>query len=60
MTIDGRNFLAGGEKLTIKSFMKLCLAENDRRMARFDARLVRPLAMPRLIRAAMPFLGMVG
>ncbi|MGH7005471.1 MAG: ferritin-like domain-containing protein [Alphaproteobacteria bacterium] len=60
MTIEGRNFLAGGEKLTIKSFMKLCLAENDRRMARYDSRLVRPLAMPRLIKAAKPFLGLAG
>jgi hypothetical protein len=60
MTIDGRNFVAGGEPLTIKSFMRLCLAENDRRMARYDARLVRPLAMPRLIKAAMPFLRFVG
>lgn len=60
MTIEGRNFLAGGEKLTIKRFMKICLAENDRRMARYDARLVRPLAMPRLIKAAMPFLGLAG
>jgi hypothetical protein len=60
MTIEGRNFVAGGEPLTIKRFMKLCLAENDRRMARYDARLVRPLAMPRLVRAAMPFLGLAG
>ena len=60
MTIEGRNFVAGGEPLTIKSFMKLCLAENDRRMARYDARLVRPLAMPRLIKAAMPFLRVMG
>jgi len=29
-------------------------------MARYDARLVRPLAMPRLVKAAMPFLGLVG
>jgi hypothetical protein len=40
--------------------MKLCLAENYRRMARYDARLVRPLAMPRLVRAAIPFLRFVG
>jgi hypothetical protein len=60
MTIESRNFVAGGEPLTIKSFMKLCLAENDRRMARYDTRLVRPLAMPRLVKAAMPFLGLVG
>jgi hypothetical protein len=59
MTIEGRKFVAGGEPLTIKSFMKLCLAESDRRMARYDARLVRPVAMPRLVKAAMPFLGLV-
>jgi hypothetical protein len=60
MTIEGRKLVAGGEPLTIKSFMKLCLAENDRRMARYDARLVRPRAMPRLIKAAMPFLRFAG
>jgi hypothetical protein len=61
MTIEGRNFVAGGgEALTLKGFMRLCLAENDRRMARYDARLVRPLAMPRLIRAAMPLLRFAG
>ena len=59
MTIEGRNFVAGGEPLTIKRFMKICLAENERRMARYDPRLVRPMAMPRLLRAAMPFLGLV-
>lgn len=52
--------MAGNVISTIKSFMKLCLAENDRRMARYDARLVRPLAMPRLIKAAMPFLRFAG
>ena len=59
MTIEGRNFVAGGEPLTIKRFMRICLAENDRRMALYDPRLVRPMAMPRLLRAAMPFLGLV-
>jgi hypothetical protein len=60
MTIEGRNFVAGGKPVTIKSFMKLCRAENDRRMARYDTRLVRPLAMPRLVKAAMPFLRFAG
>ncbi len=61
MTIEGRNSVAGGgEKLTLARFMRLCLAENDRRMARYDARLVRPLAMPRLIRLALPFLRLAG
>lgn len=56
MTIDGRHFVSGDEKLTLKGFLGLCLAENDRRMARYDERLVRPLAMPRLVRAALPFI----
>jgi hypothetical protein len=60
MTVEGRKFVAGGEALTIERFMRLCLAENDRRMARYDPRLLRPMAMPRLVRAAAPFLGLVG
>lgn len=60
MTIEGRNFVAGDGLVTIKRFLELCLAENERRIARYDARLVRPMAMPRLVRAAMPFLGLAG
>ena len=30
--------------------------EDERRMARYDARLVRPRIMPRLVRMALPFL----
>jgi hypothetical protein len=56
MTIEGRRFVSGDEKLTLRGFLTLCLAENDRRMARYDERLVRPLAMPRLVRMARPFL----
>jgi hypothetical protein len=56
MTIDGRHFVTNDEKLTLKGFLELCLSENDRRMARYDERLVRPMAMPRLVRAALPFI----
>jgi hypothetical protein len=39
-----------------KRFFQLCLAENDRRMAMFDARLKRPRAMPTAIRLALKFI----
>ncbi len=56
MTVDGRKLLSDDEKLTLKRFLGMCLSENDRRMARYDERLVRPMAMPRLVRAALPFI----
>ena len=46
-----------GIDLSPRKFMDLCLSENDRRMARYDPRLIRPQALPRLIRLARPFLG---
>jgi hypothetical protein len=49
--VDVETEFARGQPLSIKSFMKLCRAENDRRMASYDARLVK---------AAMPFLGLAG
>jgi hypothetical protein len=52
-----RGHQAIGIDLSPRKFMELCLAENDRRMARYDPRLVRPQALPRLVRAARPFLG---
>jgi len=33
-----------------------CLAENDRRFAGYDARLVRPTTTPRLVRFALRFM----
>ena len=37
--------------------MDLCLSENDRRMAPYDPRLVRPMFFPRLVRFARRFMG---
>ena len=39
-----------------KKFFQLCLTENDRRMAMFDARLKRPRVMPAAIRLALKFI----
>lgn len=55
---SGDNFVASGstqlgKDFTVKSFLELCMSENDRRMAPFDARLLRPLLMPRMVGALL-------
>lgn len=52
MTIEGRE--AVGVKLDIVEFLELCLQENDRRLSRYDPRLLRPRVMPTLVRRFMP------
>jgi hypothetical protein len=47
-----------GPELDILEFMKLCLAENDRRLGAYDSRLVRPMVVPRLVRAFAAILGL--
>ena len=42
--------------LKVPDLMRLCLAENDRRMAKYDARLLRPVLVPSLVRLALRFL----
>ncbi|MBL8670958.1 MAG: ferritin-like domain-containing protein [Alphaproteobacteria bacterium] len=59
---DQTNFTAASrEKVGVaikpRAFMDLCLAENDRRFAVYDPRLLRPTLMPALVRAARPFVG---
>jgi hypothetical protein len=54
---DNNNFTVTGGKsigtdLEPAAFMDLCLAENDRRLGDYDPRLLRPAAMPRLVRLA--------
>jgi hypothetical protein len=46
-----------GIDLSPRSFLELCLAENERRMSLYDARLLRPAIMPRLVRTVAPLLG---
>jgi hypothetical protein len=56
------NFTVTGSKavadvdLPIASLIDICLAENDRRMAGYDARLLRPMTIPRLARLARRFM----
>ncbi len=60
-TAEETNFtVAGGEAVAdvdVPGLMDLCLSENDRRMADYDPRLLRPTFFPRLVRLARPFLG---
>lgn len=56
------NFTVTGSKaigvdVSPGTLMDLCLAENERRLAGYDPRLVRPTTMPWLVRLARRFLG---
>ncbi len=47
---------AVGEAITARTLIELCLAENERRMSGYDARLLRPMFVPRLAKFALRFL----
>jgi hypothetical protein len=54
----GNNFTMTGHEsfgidLDLAGLMALCLGENERRLAGYDARLLRPAVMPRLVRLAL-------
>ena len=58
---DNNFTLTGGQAvsnvdLPIATLLDICLAENDRRMAGYDQRLLRPMAVPRLVRFARKFM----
>ena len=60
-TVDGDNFTrTGGEALglglTPTRFLRVCLTENERRLAPYDSRLLRPRIMPAVARAVMRIL----
>jgi len=44
------------EDLSARSFLELCLSENDRRLAPYDQRLLRPTLVSRSVRLALRFL----
>src|SRR5277367_2243789 len=56
------NFTVNGAKsvsntdVSAGTLMAICLAENDRRFAGYDSRLVRPTTTPRLVRFALRFM----
>jgi hypothetical protein len=56
------NFTVTGSKavsdvdVDVRDLMQLCLSENDRRFAGYDARLLRPVLMPWLVRQALRFM----
>ncbi|RKT99966.1 aminomethyltransferase [Burkholderia sp. Nafp2/4-1b] len=45
-----------GESLDPRELIELCLTENDRRMAGYDKRLLRPMFVPRMARLALRFM----
>src|SRR6201999_2533864 len=56
------NFTVTGSKsvgvdVTPAELMDICLAENDRRLAPYDSRLIRPTLMPSMVRLARRFMG---
>ena len=42
--------------ITARSFLELCLSENDRRLSQYDSRLLRPNMVPSAVRLALRFL----
>lgn len=59
--VDSNNFTANsgetmGLDISPRSFFALCASENERRLAPFDSRLLRPRMMPRLVRFASHFM----
>jgi len=54
-TVTGAEQL--GDDIDVAELMDLCLAENDRRLGKYDARLVRPNFVPRMVRLARRFMG---
>ncbi len=57
----GDNFTAKGHEelgadINPRELLEVCLIENDRRMARYDARLPRPKLVPRLVKIALFFM----
>jgi hypothetical protein len=45
-----------GNDVDVRELLDVCLAENDRRLGIYDARLLRPTFVPRLVRFARRFL----
>jgi hypothetical protein len=46
-----------GVEVTFPELARICVAENDRRLASCDSRLIRPRFVPAMIRLALRFAG---
>ena len=53
-TVTGTREL--GMDISVSGLMDICLAENDRRLGVYDARLLRPRFVPRMVRLARRFM----
>ncbi len=53
-TVTGAKAL--GDDIDVAELIDICLAENERRMSRYDQRLLRPFAMPALARLVRRFM----
>ena len=53
-TLNGSKEL--GVEITFPELARICLAENDRRLAPYDERLIRPRFVPAMIRLALRFI----
>jgi hypothetical protein len=51
-TVNGAKAVSA-EEIRLRDLMSTCLAENDRRFAGYDPRLLRPTTMPKLVRFAL-------
>lgn len=57
-TLNGSKEL--GVEVTFPELARICLAENDRRLAPYDPRLIRPRFVPAMMRLALRFAGRSG
>ncbi|WP_066587123.1 aminomethyltransferase [Sphingomonas pruni] len=53
-TLNGSKEL--GVEVTFPELARICLSENDRRLANYDSRLIRPRFVPAMIRLALKFI----
>jgi hypothetical protein len=53
-TLNGSKEL--GVEVTFGELARICIAENDRRLAPYDARLIRPVFVPNMMRLALRFM----
>ena len=53
-TVNGTKEL--GVDISVADLMDICLAENDRRLAGYDERLIRPNVVPTMVRLARRFM----